>query len=199
MSLLDSSGLGTVLEFAIGELRRPPTAWASVDPWWEEFRRRRQDWAMPIDQAVLGGVLADRVGYAFAAGYQAALLRLDPGLPADRIVSLSVTEEGGGHPQAIESTLTADGSGGFVLDGRKKWATMSSSGGLALVAAKTGIDDQGRTACGSRASISPPRESRSSRCRRRSSCPRSGIAAWSSQVCMSRARTCCRATATPAA
>jgi hypothetical protein len=144
MSLLDSSGLGTVLEFAIGELRRPPTAWASVDPWWEEFRRRRQDWAMPIDQAVLGGVLADRVGYAFAAGYQAALLRLDPGLPADRIVSLSVTEEGGGHPQAIESTLTADGSGGFVLDGRKKWATMSSSGGLALVAAKTGIDDQGR-------------------------------------------------------
>ena len=58
MSLLDSSGLGSVLEFAIGELHRTPTAWASVDRWWEEFRRRRQDWAMPIDQAVLGG--ADR-------------------------------------------------------------------------------------------------------------------------------------------
>lgn len=144
MSLLDGSGLGDVLDWTIQELRRNERRFDSVDAWWEEFRRARADRAMPIDQAFVAGVVTDRIGYAFAGGYQAALLRLDPTLPTDRIASLSVTEEGGGHPQAIESTLTADGNDGFILNGRKKWATLSSRGGLALVAAKVGTDDQDR-------------------------------------------------------
>jgi len=145
MSLTDASGISFLLEWAIDQLRQGKhSSWQSMEEWWQAFRRQRQDWAMPIDQAVLGGVLADRVGYAFAAGYQAALHRLDPSLPADRVASLSVTEEGGGHPQAIESTLVDDGIGGFVLNGRKKWATMSADGGLALVAASIGTDEQGR-------------------------------------------------------
>src|SRR4051794_40702609 len=34
----------------------------------------------PIDRAILGGAGADRLGYAFAAGYAAALQALVPGL-----------------------------------------------------------------------------------------------------------------------
>ena len=54
--------------------------------------------SLPIDRAVAGGFLADRVAYAFAAGYEAALRRLAPGLPKGPIVSLCITERGGGPP-----------------------------------------------------------------------------------------------------
>ena len=145
MSLTDASGLGALFEWSIPALRqRPAPSWSDLDAWWEEYRQRRRDWAMPIDQAFLGGVLADRVGYAFAAGYQAALQRLDPQLPQERMASLSVTEEGGGHPAAIATSLQPVDAATYALTGRKKWATMSAHGGLALVAATVGVDDQGR-------------------------------------------------------
>lgn len=115
----------------------------SIDEWWPTFREARSAWALPIDQALVGGVLADRVGYAFAAGYQGALRRMDPRLPLDRMASFSVTEEGGGHPRAVQSTLTPAGNS-FLLSGKKKWATLSSGGGVALVVASTGSDDAGR-------------------------------------------------------
>jgi hypothetical protein len=70
---------------------------------------------------------------------------MDPGLPEDRICCLSVTEEGGGHPRAVQSTFTPIENGSaYRLDGRKKWATLSSAGGVALVAASTGTDAAGR-------------------------------------------------------
>lgn len=143
MSLLDTTGLVAALDGALSRLRRTPTVHDTLDSWWQEFRLQRRDFALPIDQAIAAGVLADRVGYAFAGGYQAALVRLDPTLAPERVASLSVTEDGGGHPQAIATTLTADGDG-WRLDGRKKWATMSAAGAVALVAAKVGVDDQGR-------------------------------------------------------
>lgn len=46
-------------------------------------------------QALLGGFDADRVGRAFAAGYQAALRALLPGLPSGAVTALCVTEEAG--------------------------------------------------------------------------------------------------------
>ncbi len=126
--------------------RQPAPSYASLDDWWAQFRRMRERWPVPIDQALAGGVLADRIGYAFAAGYQAALHRLDAALPLDRLASFSVTEEGGAHPRAIESTLRP-GEGGkhaWILSGRKKWATLSSDGGIAIVVASTGKGDSGR-------------------------------------------------------
>jgi len=142
--------IAAIFDWSLGEFAacrngaaRPPV-WKSVDEWWEAFRVQRGDWKLPIDQAFFGGARADRIGYAFAAGYQAALLRLDPTLPQDTMVSLSITEEGGGHPKAIQSTLTPAADGSWTLNGRKKWATLASGNGLALVAASTGADTAGR-------------------------------------------------------
>jgi hypothetical protein len=122
--------------------RQPAPSYASLDDWWTQFRDMRDRWSAPIDQALAGGVLADRIGYAFAAGYQAALRRLDSSLPRDRLACFSVTEEGGAHPRAIESTLrkAEEGEHEWILSGRKKWATLSSDGGIALVVASTGKD-----------------------------------------------------------
>jgi len=136
--------LAEVLQPLFARTHAPPApCFASIDDWWPVFRDARVDWVEPIDQALIGGVLADRVGYAFAAGYQAALRRLDADLPLDRMACFSVTEEGGGHPRAVQSTLTA-APGGFILSGKKKWATLSSAGGVGLVVAATGLDAAGR-------------------------------------------------------
>jgi hypothetical protein len=115
--------------------------------WWEAFREHRCPWSAPIDQAVVGGLRADRLGFAFAAGYQAALRRLVPSLPVDRLASICVTEEGGAHPRAIATTLRDDPAGRpgrYRLSGRKMWATLSCDGALAVVIASTGIDSAGR-------------------------------------------------------
>jgi hypothetical protein len=137
--------LAQVLAALIDQTRRPAPSYDSVDHWWPIFRQARHAWSEPIDQALIGGATADRVGYAFAAGYQAALRRMDPGLPEDRICCLSVTEEGGGHPRVVQSTFTPIASGSaYCLNGRKKWATLSSAGGVALVVASTGTDAEGR-------------------------------------------------------
>lgn len=127
-----------------GDQASPASRYDSIDDWWPQFESARRGSSEPIDQALIGGAIADRVGYAFAAGYQAALLRMDPELPRDRMACFSVTEEGGGHPKAIQSRLTLQPDGSYQLSGRKKWATLSSAGGIALIVASTGSDDQGR-------------------------------------------------------
>lgn len=138
-------GLADIFTAVVEHARRQRPDYDSVDTWWPLFREARRAWPEPIDQALIGGVIADRVGYAFAAGYQAALRRIDPQLPEDRICCLSVTEEGGGHPRAVKATLTpVTGENAYTLSGRKKWATLSSAGGVALAVASTGTDDQGR-------------------------------------------------------
>ena len=143
MSSNDS--LTKILEALIESTKEPQRQFESVDTWWPVFRAARRSWPEPIDQALIGGVTSDRVGYAFAAGYQAALRRMDTGLPEDRLCCLSVTEEGGGHPRAVQAIFKPiDGERAFLLSGRKKWATLSSAGGVALAVASTGTDDQGR-------------------------------------------------------
>ena len=54
--------------------------------WWHAVRARHAPLgadARPVDHAVLGGFLADRVGHAFVAGAQAAMRALVPTLPAE--------------------------------------------------------------------------------------------------------------------
>lgn len=137
--------VATILTALIEQTRRTARRYESVDQWWTDFREVRRGWPSPADQALIGGVTADRVGYAFAAGYQAALRRLDPSLPEDRICCLSVTEEGGGHPRAVQATFTPiAGETAYALSGRKKWATLSSAGGVALAVASVGVDSEGR-------------------------------------------------------
>jgi len=97
-----------------------------------------------IDRAVAGGFLADRVAYAFAAGYEAALRRLVPNLPNGPIVSLCVSEAGGAHPRAIKTRLEKGPSGGHTLTGQKSFITAALEAEILLVAASAGTGGDGK-------------------------------------------------------
>ena len=116
------------------ELR--PLAVDSLESWWLASRDVREAPEHTVDQALIGGVLADRLGYAFAAGYQAALQALVPG---DGVRSLCVTEARGNSPKDIDTVFD-----GETVTGKKKWATAGPLATELLVCAKTGVDEQGR-------------------------------------------------------
>ncbi len=117
----------------------------SVTEWKKVFDGAASGWDAPVDRAVIGGFLADRTAYAFAAGYESGLRCLVPSLPPGAIVSFCVTEEKGGHPSSIKSTLTETGTGGaWTLTGSKKFITMANEAELLLVAASTGATPDGK-------------------------------------------------------
>jgi alkylation response protein AidB-like acyl-CoA dehydrogenase len=104
-----------------------------------------------VERAALGGRSAAGLGWAFAAGYHAALLRLlntaSPALFRGRLGSLAATEQGGGHPRAIQCALTQrseEEGGGFRLEGDKAFVTLGAEADVLLVVARTGQDDHGR-------------------------------------------------------
>ena len=99
---------------------------------------------LPFDRATATALACDRVGFAFAAGYQAALHALLPSLPTDAALSLCATEEGGAHPRAIATRLEPAPDGGFVLHGKKRWSTFAPAADALLVVASIGADDRGR-------------------------------------------------------
>ena len=120
-----------------------PADVAELRAWWDATAAERAAWKAPVDRALVGGALADRIGFAFAGGYAAALHTLVPAT-AGAITALCATEEGGAHPRAIKTSLASDGAGGFVLDGKKRWGTIASSASWLLVVASTGNDAEGK-------------------------------------------------------
>ena len=80
---------------------------------------------------------------ALAAGYQTALRAMVPAL-GDGIVTFCATEEGGNHPRAIATTLTAGARGGPRLRGAKRWSTMGPLADRLLVVASEGTREDGR-------------------------------------------------------
>lgn len=118
----------------------PPEAATSYEgpsSWWRAHRERTRGLARPIDRAIVGATEVDRVAWAFAGGYRAALSRLVPTLPDDTLASLAATEARGGHPRAIETTLADDGT----LSGHKRWVTLGPDGGVVLVVARRPLPD----------------------------------------------------------
>ncbi len=136
----------TILDWLFESQGRINTAeLPSMAAWKKEYDAAAAGWDTPVDRAVIGGFLADRTAYAFAAGYESGLRRLVPSLPEKAIVSFCVTEEKGGHPSSIRSTLKEGGSGGaWTLDGSKKFITMANEADLLLVAASTGAAPDGK-------------------------------------------------------
>lgn len=103
--------------------------------------------AASVDRAAAGGFRADRLGYAFLAGYRAALARLDPTLSraslcASEVASSEPRRPGlnSAHPRAIATTLRPDGDA-FVLNGEKSFATLASAADTLLVVASAGERD----------------------------------------------------------
>jgi alkylation response protein AidB-like acyl-CoA dehydrogenase len=106
--------------------------------------RAANEGAHTVEQAALAGLVADGMGWAFAGGYEAALARLDPqGMRGDVLGSLCATEEGGGHPRAIRTSLTPSDDG-FRLSGQKSWVTLGDDADVLLVVASVGADAEGR-------------------------------------------------------
>ncbi|NUQ72762.1 MAG: acyl-CoA dehydrogenase family protein [Polyangiaceae bacterium] len=134
-----------------------PLPIASPADLWQASRDRAAVFASPIDRAVAGGFLADRLGYAFAAGYGAALHALvKGGLPDDRAAAFCATEEGGAHPRAIR-TILADEGGKLTLRGKKRWATLAPSASELLIVASVGMGEGSRNKlCVVRVSASAP-------------------------------------------
>jgi acyl-CoA dehydrogenase len=127
-------------------LTAPPASAAAsdVDGWWRLWSAELGRFPQPIEAAIAGGLAADRLGFAFAAGYHAALSSLVPALAQSGITALCATEEGGAHPRAIQTRLDP-APGGFTLSGRKRWSTLAPRARQLLVLASTGTGSDGRS------------------------------------------------------
>jgi acyl-CoA dehydrogenase len=124
--------------FAAARTRTPI---ASLDEYRARFAELEAERELgTFDRAVLGGAIADRLGYAFAGGYQSALRALVPGIASiARVVGLSATEEQGAHPRHIRTRLE-----GGRLNGEKRWATLAPIADALLVACSIGSGDDGK-------------------------------------------------------
>jgi hypothetical protein len=118
----------------------------AVAQWWQRHlvlaRGAGAGATMPV--AIAGGFAADRVGWAYASAYQAALRALVPALPYDTLAALCVTEAEGNSPGAIRSELRRVDDATFRLDGAKRWTTLGPEGAVFLVAAREGVQADGR-------------------------------------------------------
>lgn len=119
-------------------LRVTPPSVETLIEWRRATIADREIGETPVDRALLGGALADRLGFAFASGYGEALRALVPGL--EGIAALCITEAAGNAPRAIETTLVQTAPGAYELSGHKKWATVGSLASSLLVAASIGRD-----------------------------------------------------------
>ncbi len=122
---------------------------SSFGDWKKIFDRETSAWPETLEMAVVGGFISDRVSYAFVSGYESAIRRMVPKLPKEAVVAFCVTEEGGGHPKAIESTLKKtdelfDGEKKWILNGSKKFITCADEAELILAAASTAITSDGK-------------------------------------------------------
>jgi len=86
-------------------------------------------------------VNADRRSLASVAGHQAAIRRLFPSTPDDAVVAFCVSEDKGPRPSHIHTSLTADGSGNFTMNGTKRWGSMAPVADVRYVAASVGRKD----------------------------------------------------------
>jgi len=98
----------------------------------------RTDVREGVARALWAGLHADRLGYAFAGGYEAALTRLLGARPAG-VVALAATEAGGAHPRAI-ATRFENGT----VTGEKTFATLANVADELLVVATRGANGEGK-------------------------------------------------------
>jgi alkylation response protein AidB-like acyl-CoA dehydrogenase len=116
---------------------------SSLESVWGAYQDARGDGLDPFHAAVAVASRVDRLGFAFAVGYSAALERLVSGVELP--CALCVTEAGGNHPRAIASTLEARGAGGgYVLNGAKTFVTFGNEAKTMIVAARAGERADGR-------------------------------------------------------
>lgn len=120
----------------------PAEAITELDTWWRRHHQAAAGLTLKAERAAAGGFAADRLGYAFASGYQEALRQLVPSL-GDEPTALAATESGGVHPRNILARLEP-AAAGFKLNGDKTFVTLGSYVKTLLVVASEGSDSLGR-------------------------------------------------------
>ncbi|HEX5678362.1 MAG TPA: acyl-CoA dehydrogenase family protein [Alcanivorax sp.] len=118
-----------------------------LQAWCEQWRGLAAECHDPVGLALRGGFAADRVGWAFAAGYQSALrqlIQVNGGTVEDHeLLALCATEAAGNRPRNIETRLVDNGAGGITVTGRKTWTTLGSAcTGLLVVGRVDGESDR---------------------------------------------------------
>ena len=103
----------------------------STKDWSADYYQFIKDTA-PFDKAVLGGFICQQFSFAFMAGYQAALEKMFPAIAPGELKALCVSEEKGGHPKAIHTTLLH-----HQIKGVKTYITAGSEVAHLLVLCKT--------------------------------------------------------------
>ena len=124
------------MNYPLDACLRAPTQAATITDvadWWPRWQAVCAHHPAPAARAMAGGFAADRVAWAFASGYQAALHALLPGLADDRLAAFCVTEAGGNRPRDIQTRITPLPGGGWRVDGAKRWATLGPSGTLLVL------------------------------------------------------------------
>lgn len=124
-----------LLQYLLDSSPAVPAIEAQAD-WWPDFLAQASGWGRTLEQAAVGGFRADRLAWAFCAGYQSALRRLFPGLAADRMATFCATEAGGNGPKAIMTRLAPDGDG-WQLSGEKSWGSIATPESVLYVVART--------------------------------------------------------------
>ena len=124
---------------------REALQFSSTEAFWAWHVEDAAGLERPVDRAIAGGSAVDRPGFAFAAGYGAALHALLPILGRSTLASLAATEEGGAHPRAIQTTLTREGPV-WRLSGHKRWVILAGTKLLVLarVAQQSGESPEAR-------------------------------------------------------
>lgn len=119
-------------------LREPKTlGHHSLEEWKRDYPALCREHPEPVELAIVGGFRANCAGYAFMAGYQAALRGLISQIPTEGLCAVCVTEAEGNHPRVIHTTLSPVGDG-YVLNGAKSFVTGGTLADTLLVAARTG-------------------------------------------------------------
>jgi acyl-CoA dehydrogenase len=113
------------------------TAPNEINDWWPWLLLQWQTCGSLFEKAALGGIYANTLGFAFAAGYQAALRALFSTLPDDQLAALCATESMGAHPKAIQTKLSFSDQR-RLLNGHKTFVTLADHAKILFVVATTG-------------------------------------------------------------
>lgn len=108
---------------------------------WSAYTDARGRGATPFVAAAHVACRVDRLGFAFAVGYPAALEHMVPGVELP--CALCITEDEGNHPRAIQTTLESDGDG-YLLSGVKSFVTFGTEARSLIIAARVGVRPDGR-------------------------------------------------------
>jgi len=129
----------TLLDVLSRDVEAPPKQ--SLSEVWGAYRSERASGSTPFEAAARVAATVDRLGFAFAVAYPAALEHMVTGVELP--CALCVTEAKGNSPRAIETTLERSGDH-YQLTGTKTFVTFGNLAEALLVVARAGAKPDGR-------------------------------------------------------